>query len=40
MPRYLLATPRCLPPQVRLRAYEWLLWMDADTLIMDPAQQA
>jgi hypothetical protein len=24
---------------VRLRAYEWLLWMDADTLIMDPAQQ-
>ena len=25
MPRYLLATPRCLPPQVRLRAYEWLL---------------
>ena len=25
-----------LEEQVRLRAYEWLLWMDADTLIMDP----
>jgi|EP00908_Phaeocystis_cordata_P007381 hypothetical protein len=28
-----------LEEQVRLRTYEWLLWMDADTIIMDPAQQ-
>ena len=30
---------RCYTHQVRLRTYEWLLWMDADTLIMEPAQQ-
>ena len=26
-----------LEEQVRLRSYEWLLWMDADTFIMEPA---